>query len=185
MEQIKYKKLWLVIIILLILIIIGFSFSYFQFRKTTESIKKFNTDCFDIKYQDKTKGINLEKAYPISDEDGLKTVPYKFSVTNICPYDMDLNIKLNMIRNTTLDSKYVKVSLGNDVKLKPTKLSDCKEVDYDNSKYIDSKILSSISLKQYQTIEIDFRMWVDQEAKDNEGSNAYMSSKIEVEGFNK
>ena len=93
MEQIKSKKMLIVILLLVILIFIGFSFSYFQYLKTTDSIKKFNTDCFDIKYTDKTEGINLQKAFPISDEEGLKTKPYSFSVTNTCPYDMNLNIK--------------------------------------------------------------------------------------------
>ncbi|MBR1413185.1 MAG: hypothetical protein IJ574_00745 [Bacilli bacterium] len=181
----KGTKIVLVILLLAIIAMSSFTYSYFQNVKTTKSVEEFDTNCFDIEYVSLTDGINLEKTYPIPDEEGLKLAPYTFKVTNICPYDMLVNVKLNMIKNTTLDAKYVKIALDKSLIIEPTLLSEFASVSYDEYKYIDSKLLKTVSLIPDETIEVDLRMWLDGDTPNSEGLNAYLSSKVEVEAYNK
>ena len=61
-----------------------------------------------------TYPIHLENAYPILDEEGKTLTPYSFTITNTCDLFASYTVNLEMLENTTLDSKYIRVMLNNE-----------------------------------------------------------------------
>ena len=185
MRYTKGARILLLTLLLAIILMSSITYSYFQNVKTTKSVEEFDTNCFNIEYVSLTEGIHLEKAFPISDDEGLALTPYTFKVTNICPYNMLVNVKLNMIKNTTLDPKYVKIAMSKSIAIEPTLLSEFATVSFDEYKYIDSKLIKTVSLIPDESIEVDLRMWLDGDTPSSEGGNATLTSKVEVEAYNK
>ena len=62
----------------------GISYAYLRVRKSQEDNNNLSTlSCLGVTISNTTSGISLAEAYPISDEEGVKTTSYKFSVSNI------------------------------------------------------------------------------------------------------
>ena len=59
------------------------------------------TGCFKVEFTD-TNPINLEKSYPILDEEGMKLVPYEFIITNTCDDNASFQINLEVLNTSTL-----------------------------------------------------------------------------------
>ena len=99
----KKKKNVLILIGLTIAIIsfIGVSYAFWvlNFMQTKEN--NILSSCFNITFDD-SNDINLEKAYPISDEEGKKLTPYRFSIENRCDEPASFDINLEVLNTTTL-----------------------------------------------------------------------------------
>ena len=94
-------------IILLLLITIGVSYAYWQFITKQTTLNNVDSSCLSISLTDITEGIKLEKAYPISDEEGMKTSPYTFTITNTCNTFLSYEVILGVTEETTMNSSYM------------------------------------------------------------------------------
>ncbi|MCI8568318.1 MAG: hypothetical protein HFG48_03255 [Bacilli bacterium] len=75
------KKMALLLIILFL--ILGTSFALWQLTLIQTSTNVVTTACFKLNFNEKDD-INLENAYPISDEEAKKLTPYIFTIENVC-----------------------------------------------------------------------------------------------------
>ncbi len=99
----KKKKNVLILIGLTIAIIsfIGVSYAFWVLNFTQTKENNILSSCFNITFDD-SNDINLEKAYPISDEEGKKLTPYRFSIENHCDEPASFDINLEVLNTTTL-----------------------------------------------------------------------------------
>ena len=78
----KYQISLLVISVLLVLAIItGTSYALWSNTHVQQSQNVVTTTCFSITFAE-SSNISMSNAYPMSDEKGLTTTPYTFTVTN-------------------------------------------------------------------------------------------------------
>ena len=114
MEKKNSKTYILVVIgiISVIVITISITYAYWKVTKEQTGVNVVNSACLDVNIEKEQDDILLNKAYPISDEEGLKLTPYKFIVTNKCDSSAYYNIGLEMLDETDLISDYVKYSLS-------------------------------------------------------------------------
>ncbi len=81
-EMVKQKRmLFIVGVIFLICIFIGITFAYWQFTLRQTNTNIVTTDCFNITFTG-NNDINLQKAYPITDNEGASLSPYTFTIEN-------------------------------------------------------------------------------------------------------
>ena len=82
----RQKLLLIISIILVVLIIIFFvgnSFGFFRYLKKGDIVNVITIGGIDVEVIDQdSDALNLENAYPISDDDGLKLTPFEFKMTN-------------------------------------------------------------------------------------------------------
>ena len=70
------KKLYLLIGAILILIIIGVSYAFWQFIFLQENDNAITSSCFSVTFEEeKNTTIRLEKAYPMTENEGLSLKP--------------------------------------------------------------------------------------------------------------
>ena len=102
---------------LLITICIGISYALWTVTLSQQSENKIATSCLNIEILKESEEIVLENAFPITDEEGMKTTPYTFTIRNTCDTFIDYEVSLGMPNATTLNSKYVAVVLDyNEIK---------------------------------------------------------------------
>ncbi len=137
------------------------------------------TKCFDVSITNQKNSIDLENTYPISDEKGKKLTPFSFTITNTCDIFASYTVNLESLKNTTLNSKFLKVMLNNEeLKL----LSDYESTDTVNTGSIESHILAKGSLGSGDSEDYTLRLWIDYDTtlEDLDNETKTFKSKIVV-----
>jgi len=113
----KKKKLILLILFTMIVVCVGIAGSYALWSITLNQANEniVSTSCFDITFEEDTSTtIKLEKAFPISDEDGANLKPYKFKIKNNCSSYVKYTLAIEVTKSSTLDSGFLKYQLNNE-----------------------------------------------------------------------
>lgn len=112
-DQKKYmgKKLIVIMSLFTILLLLSSSYALWNLTLKQEKINTVSTACFKLDFVDEND-ITLKETYPISDEEGKKSIPYTFTITNICDTNARLQINLEILNDTTLeDLSVIKIML--------------------------------------------------------------------------
>lgn len=134
----KYKKILLAIILTFILIL-SCSFAWFKLNKTSTVVNKIKAGNLELVLDDTTTdGILLEKAIPLSETNGKKTVQYTFTLENKGSTAANYTIYLDYIplndNEIRMQDKYVRYRLLKNNVLQ-TK-SGIYEVKLDEQRYV-------------------------------------------------
>ena len=164
-------------IVLLVIFVIGISYAYWLFRTNQTSINTIGTSCLEITLTDVTSAIKLEDTYPISDEDGMATTPYTFTITNTCDSFISYEVLLGVTEETTMNSAYMAAVLDyNEVQT----LNQYPDFDQSLSGFKELKILQKGSLSQDDEVSYSLRLWMDESVTSLDSMNKVFEAKIIV-----
>ena len=109
----KKKIIAIVIaIVAVIAIIAGSTYAYWQITRTQETPNDIVAACLSLDLQDKSTAIDLDSAWPISDEEANSLIGYTFTVTNNCDEEINYIVGLNRVEEDNyLQDTSVKVRL--------------------------------------------------------------------------
>ncbi len=183
MKNKKEKYMYITIgIVALILIVIGVSYALWIMRSEQKNENILSTSCLNVTMEDEIDSIDLKKTQPILDEEGLNLKPFSFKIKNNCEEYADYTINLEMLSETTLESKYVKIALSEKGdKGVATKLDAYKE--YEELKSTGTKEGRQIKkgkLKPSEEKDYELRIWLDEDVtvKDDTMGKIYKSKVI-------
>ena len=171
----KKKVILIAIAILLVLSVsIGMSYAYWLLNLNQDSKNVMSTKCLNITF---TEGdaINLQKTYPMEDEEGEKLTPYTFTLKNECNDNANYQINLETLTGSTLDINYLKVKLNNTISI----LSSNTAVTKTLSNATDSRMLETGTLNAKETKSYTLNIWLSHDAP-NETMNKSFEGKITV-----
>ena len=148
-------------ILLTLCICIGISYAYWLTTKTQTDTNVARANCFDTQFIENSSAINLEKQFPVTDEQGEALKPYSFTIKNTCTYSANYQINLETIAST-LKLKNLRVKIG-------TKDSDLLSnyPDASASKVIsdatDARRLAVGTLDTGDSMTYELRVWLDKD----------------------
>ncbi|MBR1417236.1 MAG: InlB B-repeat-containing protein [Bacilli bacterium] len=174
----KYKLILSISAIALVLsIFIGASYALWTYDHIQEDDNVVKTDCFTLTFED-ANDIDLNNAYPMSDEEANELTPYHFSITNTCKYTADYEISLETLNTTTLGSEYVKVRLNDDLPLifENVALNENKTI----STALESRLFDSGSLVKDEVKTYDLRIYLDEDAPAEYSAEKKFEAKVVV-----
>lgn len=172
----------ILLVFLIILIGITFSYAFWTSSDVQTDQNEIAAGCLSFSFNDKdvdgnSTSISLLNAYPISDEKGLTLDPYVFTVTNTCSIEADFFIYLHNLNTSSIDSKYIKVSLNdsaNTITLAPSLVSNVNAgvLSNDVSNVVEEEIgaiketylLSNFLLQPEESATLNVRLWIDYDA---------------------
>jgi len=169
-------------IAIILTVIIGISYAYWQITHKQKGTNSIKSGCFELTFEELSDAINLANAFPITDQEGYKTQPYTFKITNICSINTKYNITLNTLSTNTTKDESIKVSLGTD---NPNGLllnnlsinNDTSNIDISNLGT--SYIVKTGYLLVGETVTYNLRLWMDENAGLEE-MNKIFQSKIVI-----
>ena len=174
------KKILIVLSILIgISVLIGVSYALWIGTYMQEGSNKVASSCFNLSLTNEKNDIHLENAYPILDEEGKTLTPYSFTITNTCDLFASYTVNLEMLENTTLDSKYIRVMLNNEA---IQNLNEFESTTTTLSGSVDSRILAHGSLGSGDSVDYTLRLWLDEDItmEDTEVMNTLFRSKVVI-----
>ncbi len=175
------KKVLIVLgILLLVSITMGISYASWVFSETQKDFNTLGSKCFEISMVNESESITINKAYPISDEEGLKEAGYTFTIKNTCNTyaAYEVNLEDMILSEKRLPSEYIKVSVDNG---RPISLKEI-EKQAGNIEGSDSSYkLTSGSLAPEEETTYNIKMWMDEETPAiEEVMNASFVSKVSI-----
>ena len=98
----KNYKITLILlgILLVAAITLGVSYALWQITNKQTDKNIISSGCLEITFEETSNSINLTNTYPITDEEGMKLVPYKFKIKNTCTIDSKYYVTLNSFGDT-------------------------------------------------------------------------------------
>ncbi len=141
-------------------IFLGFSYSMWVMTNSQDSAGTIETTnkCFDVELTSESDNIKLENAYPITDEAGNKLFPYSFKITNTCEWNAYYKINLETLNKSSIDSKFMKISLDNK---NAKKLSEYEQTEKVLAEGKESVTLRTGYLPVGSSVAFDLRIWLD------------------------
>jgi len=175
----KNKKILYTIlgIIAFILVTIGLTYAYWLVTKTQSKRNLVTTKCLDISLSNEENNITLTNQFPMSDEDGMKLVPYEFTVTNNCNTSVDYQVALEAIGDSSnaLKGTSLKVALNDSAKLYSAypSVETTIEGAYESRVLGYSKLAAAGSEGSSDTYSL--RIWIDEDAPISDMSKTFRS----------
>ena len=158
MQEFYKKRL---IILAIILVLLGtISVFYSLWKIDNSNIMANTTSCVDIIYSDELT-YNLVNPEALKDSDGKGSSVRSISITNKCSNIKTIQLYLDVLSTTTINSNKVKTYINGDITLEPTLLSD---------------------LKTNKSIRLNLRLWLDEYAATSQDKNTFYST-YEVVAF--
>ncbi len=141
-------------LVLVILLGIGFSYSLWNISVSQDTTNVAESKCFDLSISNQANSISLENAYPISNDKGKKLTPFTFTVTNTCDITAEYSVNLEVLKDSTLSSKFIDVMLENNDIREINLLGNFESTDKANSSSIESRKLITGILKSNESQNI-------------------------------
>ena len=177
------KKYCLLLFVLsgLIISLLGVSFAVWFYSSTQKDFNTLGSKCFELVLTNESEAINLDKAYPISDQEGLALTGYSFTIKNTCNTIAAYEVNLEDIIPTALkrlNSSYIKVSINDGT---PEKLTDLPQkvpsIDGADASYA----LTTGSLKPEEEVNYTVKLWIAEDTPVVEAAmDATFESKVSI-----
>lgn len=168
--------------IALVSTMIGGSYAIFSSTSKADEYNVLKVGELEISYVDTGDGygdiLSLNGAYPISDEDGASSSPYRFNITNTGTITADFKLKIlydesiieeDDCSDNLLLQKYIKYKFDNGT---PTLLSSKESDDY--------VVYEANNLVPGSSEIHEIRIWIDEEAA-NESLGKHFHGKVVIE----
>ena len=163
----KYIIYMSLAILILLGLVIGVTYAVFSSTSSqTTSNQMTALSCLDISFTSNNDSITLTNVYPMTDEEGLNTTPYNFTIKNNCSNYVEYYLVASVISTASqLNSSYVKVQLDGNLNLSPTVLTTLNTYATPESlssySILNNYILKSFSLDANESQTMNYRMWLD------------------------
>ena len=178
----KNKKVKILLVVLVAIIFIGGTYAYWRLTLTQTEQNELASACFDITISDEQNDINLQKAAPISDEEGMSLTPYTFTITNNCStfasYSVNLELLNTILEANRLSAGFVKVMLDENT---PVVLNTNTSVTPTLSDAYEAYELGAGYLDANEEVTYNLRLWIDGNVTVEDGAmNKQLESKITI-----
>lgn len=159
---------------------IGITYAYIAYYTSQKEINVLESSCIKIEYKDLTEAIQLTEVYPINEEAGEKTKPYRFSIKNVCNVGVDYDIQLEVLEEANrMASKNIAIKVDNEAKELLTEEKKVNPIETEEYEAVEAYKVYRGKLDPKETKEHSIRIWLDESAG-NESQNKVFHSKVAI-----
>lgn len=168
-------------ILLLLTISLSLSASYGLWKITSneEALAVDTSGCFEVLYSD-GKGVIKQNFIPMSNAEGKGTSPYTFAIENTCDTEKTVEIRLNLLTESTLETRGLTIYMAGDIELEPTLYGELKNSRSTMDAVSSSKIIGTISVPAKGTVRSNLKLWIDEKIVSGLNQNQVLQAIVEV-----
>lgn len=177
----KKYKLTLVVIGIMLLFTLTISTGYGLWLSTNKNSEKSSTtlNCFKVYFSNK-EIIEMKNIDSVVNEEGMESSPYTLTITNICETTKELQVRLNVLKDSTIDTKALTIYAAGHIEKDITlynNLSNVKTIDNNVSQ---SKLIGLIKIEPNETVRTNIKMWFDEKKSPNIEKTDIFRAKFEL-----
>lgn len=147
----------------------------------SDKYKKDSTTlaCFKV-YYSKESIIEMTNIKAVLDADSVDTSPYTITVTNICDEDKELQIRLNILDETTINTNALVITASGHIEKKQIYYNNLDNTKTTKEHTSQSKLIGKINIKSNETIRTNIKMWFDEKKAPNLTGNEIFKAEFEI-----
>ena len=168
-------------ILLTICIVLGTSYAWWRTNTKQTGINELNTTCIKIEMEELSNEIGLEKAYPLSDEEGKELSPFQFRIKNTCNVGVDYNVNIEVLEESTMEAKNIAAKLDEEDKVLLTEEHQVDKIETEAYEVKEAYTIYKGTLDPFTSKEHEVRLWMDESA-DNDSQNKIFKAKVVISG---
>lgn len=168
-------SLSLISVLLVALIALQIHYGLWQIEHQTTDLAITESGCVEIIYSDE-KTFNLINPVSIKDEDGPRTTPKTIAVKNNCSTVKTVEVTMDVLSTSTIDSSKIKVYVNGDYTLEPTILNTLKQPKNTNELIKEKRLLVKYDLAPNTINRLNIRMWLDGDATSTSDKNTFYTN---------
>ena len=158
----KYIIFLSIIAFLLVLTLtVGTGYGVWLSNKEPEETDTKTIDCFKIYYANNGV-LEMNKIKPVLEEEGEATSPYTITITNICEEAKEVEIRLNTLEGTTVDTNALTLKTAGNIEVERILYKNLETTKTKESKTKISKLIGKTVIEPNETIRANLRIWFDE-----------------------
>jgi hypothetical protein len=118
-------------------------------------------ECFKVYFSDKDI-IELKNIDPVINDEGKEKSPYTLTITNICEDTKELQIRLNVLSDTTFDTKALTLEAAGNIEFDTILYKNLPNTNTTNENVVMSKLIGKIEVGKNETIRTNIKLWFDE-----------------------
>ncbi|MGN1370749.1 MAG: hypothetical protein ACI4XM_00505 [Candidatus Coprovivens sp.] len=118
-------------------------------------------DCFKA-YFSHSDIIELKNINPVVNDEGKETSPYTLTITNICEETKELQIRLNVLSETTFDTTALTIETAGNIEQDTILYKNLPNAKTKDKNVKISKLIGKITIKPNETIRTNIKLWFDE-----------------------
>ena len=176
----KYIFCLIVIGIMLTLTLtIGTGYGVYVSTKDEDSKKSITMNCFKIYYPD-TDIIEMKNINPVVNEEGLETSPYTLTITNICEQTKELQVRLNILSDSTIDTKSLTLQATGNIQQDVILYKNLKNSKTKDKNVLQSKLVGLAKVEPNETVRTNIKIWFDEKKAPTIAKDAFLKAQFEL-----
>ncbi len=173
-------SLVLIGIMLLFTLTIGTGYGLWVSVQKDDSKNATTLDCFKVYFSTQTDTIEMKNINTIVNEESTEVSPYTLTITNICDTDKELQLRLNVLKETTATINALTLEAAGNIEQETILYKNLKSTKTTDEEIINSKLIGLISVKPNETVRTNIKMWFDEKKAPNMPKDAYFKGKFQL-----
>jgi len=148
-------------LLLLSTLLIGTGYGLWRSKQKTDTKIATDIECFKV-YFSKEGDITFQNIIPVLENEGKKTSPYTITVTNICNATKTLDIRLNILKESTIKSDSLSINATGSINIDSIYYNDLKTAKSTQQDVSHSKLIGQIEISPNETIRTNIKLWFNE-----------------------
>ncbi len=151
-------------IMLAITLTMGTGYGLWISTNNQDELSSNTIGCFKIYYQDSKKNIiEMKNINPVTTEEGLeKTSPYTLTIENVCDVNKELQVRLNVLNDTTVDLKSLTLESSGYIVKDASLYNNLELTKSENANVVQSRLIGVADVKPHETVRTNIKLWFDE-----------------------
>lgn len=145
---------------LLFVTAIGTGYGVWVSTKKNNEKSSTTLNCFKVYFSDNGI-IEMKNITPVVNEEGMETSPYTLTITNICEDTKELQVRLNTLKESTVDTSALTIVAAGNITTDMTLYDNLPTVKTTED-VIKSKLIGLIKIEPNATIRTNIKLWFDE-----------------------
>lgn len=171
----------LVAITIMFFIVLGIGTGYGVWiaTKDTTSYNTTTLNCFKAYFSNGDE-IEMSNIDSVVNEEGMEASPYTITVTNVCETKKELQVRLNVLEETTVDTTALTVTAAGNIDQPITLYKNLSNVKATEKNVVQSKLIGLIQVEPNETVRTNIKLWFDERKSPTIPRDAILKAKFEL-----
>ncbi len=166
---------------LLLFLGVGISVGYGLWVATKHEEKESTTlNCFKIYYSNSEGTIERHNVKPVVNEEGKESSPITLTVTNICKEPKELQLRLNITKDNTIDIDGLTILATGNIEQDIILYKDLTSTKSTDKDVVDSKLIGLVKVEPGETVRTNIKFWFNERKAPNLDSTKFFSARFEL-----
>jgi len=172
-------SLAIIMLLLVCIITIGTGYGIWTSSNSSYQVNSNVVNCFKIYYSENDI-IEMKNIKPLVNSEGEDETPYTLTITNICSDKKELQLRLNILNDSTISTDSLTLKASGDIELATTLFKNLDSIKNKNDNVSQSKLIGKLEVEPNETIRTNVKMWFDEKKSPNIPSDKIFKAKFEV-----